>query len=443
MAYHIITSVSLHGGRIRRLPSIAAVLLTERMITRRTPNGRFLPSWSRTKLPEAVLGVLLLTALGSCVTMPPPVAKLKEEVHASQDLAVTMQQLRVRMRTLVEPFAAVIVASADRIMETSPDRNIQRAALLFKIQAVPAMREALFRQHPFNAILDSWVLSWQLTDYFETGRGSSALGDAAPVAATSCRYLESQIESVAASMTHSGDVSDIRAFTRRWATEHPIDYSIAGRESTVSLVTEVQLQETFSTMEVAGSLAITTDDLVRRLDVYSDQLLNESRWQAELFVMDMERRYHTDEVVLLAQNAIQSADAATAVANHLLPQIEAALAAAEHAPDMIARERAVAVDVFSQEISRSLDFIRGERIAALAHMTRERQEALKQVRQVIESEHQRLSAVMETLSQNIVDQAFQRAIQLSAGVLVSLFVGLFMLLLAARRIFRYSGHKAI
>ena len=203
------------------------------MITLRMPTGRFRPSWGRTKLPLAVLGVLLLMALGGCAITPPPVAKMKNEVHASQDLAVTMQQLRVRMRTLVEPLSAVIVESADRIMETAPDRNIRREALLFKIQAVPAMREALFRPHPFNAILDSWALSWQLTDYFETGRGSIALGDAAPVAAASCRYLGAQIESVSASMTHSGDVSDIRAVTRKWAAEHPIDHSIAGRESTI------------------------------------------------------------------------------------------------------------------------------------------------------------------------------------------------------------------
>jgi hypothetical protein len=382
-------------------------------------------------------------ALGACVTTPPPVAKMKNEVHASEDLAVTMQQLRVRMRTLVEPFAAVIVESADRIMETAPDRDIRREALLFKIQAVPAMREALFRPHPFNAILDSWALSWQLTDYFETGRGSIVLGDAAPVAAASCRYLGAQIESVAASMTHSGDVSDTRAFTRKWAAEHPIDYSIAGRESTVSLVTEAQLQETFSTMEVVGSLAVTTDDLVRRLDVYSDQLLVESRWQAELFVMDMTKQYQTDKFFMLAEKAVRSADAATATANRMIPQLEAALAAAEDAPDMIARERSVVVDALSQEMTHSLDFIHGELIAALAHLTHERQAALKQVRQLIEKEGLRLTTEMEHIAQDAVEQAFQRAILLFAGVLVALFIGLFMLLLAARRIFRYSGQKAI
>lgn len=441
MTRRIIPFKTLFDRRNRRAPAFDDDHDSARMTNVEWTACRSSSSWGRTSVLEVMLGVILLMALGGCLATTTPFAKMRNEVHANEDLAVNLQQLRVRMRTLVEPFSAVIATTADRIMETAPDRDVRREALLFKIQAVPAMREALFRPHPINAILDSWALSWQLSDYFETGRGSIVMGDAAPVAAASCRYLASRIEQVAASMTHSGDVSDVRVFTRQWASEHPIDHSIAGRESTTSLVTEARLQETFSTMEVAGSLAVTTDDLVRRLDVYSDQLLNESRWQAELFVMDMARQYQTEKLFLLAQDAVQAAEAATENASRLLPQLEAALAAAESAPDMITRERAKAVDAIAQELRRSLDFIRGERVATLAHLTRERQEALKQVRRLIEKENIKLTADMDRISQDAVEKVFQRAVQLSAGVLVALFIGLFVLLLAARRIFRYSKQQ--
>ena len=442
MTRKIIPSRRRFGRRTRGSPSFDKVHESACQTNVKTPFWRFLPLRCKARLPMAALGLFLLMTLGGCLTSMAPTAKMKEEVHASEDLAVNMQQVRVRMRTLVEPFSAVIAVSADRIMEKAPNRDVRREALLFKLQAVPAMREALFRPHPFNAILDSWVLSWQLADYFATGRGRTVMGDGAPDAAATCRHLESRIETVVASMTHSGDVSDVRTFTRQWALEHPIDHSIAGRESTVSLVTEAQLQETFSTMEVAGSLAITADDLVRRLDVYSDQLLNESRWQAELFVMDMARQYQTEELFYLAQNAVQIAGTATKNADRLLPQLEAALAAAESAPDMVARERAAAVDALSQEMSRSLDFIRGERASALAHLTRERQAALTELRQVIETEHLRLSAEMASLGENLLDNAFRRAIQLAAGVLIVLFLSLLVLLLVARHIFSYSGQRA-
>jgi len=389
----------------------------------------------------AVLVVILLLALGGCLTTT-PIHKMEEDVHASTDLAVNTQQIRVRMRALVEPLSAVIVTNADRIRETAPNRDVQREALLFKIQAVPALREALFRPDPFNAILDSWVLTQQMSDYFETGRGRTALGDAAPKAVAVCRFLASHIEEVAASMTFSGDVADIGDFARKWAADHPIRDSIAGRESTVSLVTETQLQETFSTTQVAGSLVVTTDDLIRRLDVYSDQLLHEARWQAELFAMDLGQIYKTEEALLLAEQAVESAAVATANANRLLPQLEAALAVAESAPDVMASERVTAIAALVQEVDRTLDFVREERVAALAQLTRERQAAIIELRQGIEKESQSLIANMERISQKVVEQAFIRGVQLTAGALIAAFIGLFVLLLAARRLFGNTGRGA-
>lgn len=392
-------------------------------------------------MPGAVLVVMLLLALGGCLTTT-PIHKMEDDVHASTDLAVNTQQVRVRMRALVEPLSAVIVTNADRIRESAPNPDVQREALLFKIEAVPALREALFRPDPFNAILDSWVLTQQMSDYFETGRGRTAFGEAAPKAVAACRYLESHIAEVAASMMLSGDVADIGEFARKWAAEHPIRDSIAGRESTVSLVTETQLQETFSTTQVAGSLVVTTDDLIRRLDVYSDQLLHEARWQAELFAMDLGRRYKTEQALLLAEQAVALAEVATATANRLLPQLEAALAAAESAPDLMASERVAAIAALVQEVDRALDFVREERVAALAQLTRERQAAIMELRQGIEKESLRLTADMERISQKVVEQAFLRGVQLTAGALIAAFIGLFVLLLAARRLFGNTGRRA-
>jgi hypothetical protein len=415
--------------------------MNPKMVLALVPIGGREPPNSTLETSGAVLVVMLLLALGGCLTTT-PIHKLENDAPARTDLAVNMQQVRVRMRALVEPLSAVIVTSADRIREIAPNRDVQREALLFKIEAVPALREALFRPHPYNAILDSWVLTRQMSDYFETGRGSVALGDAAPGAVAACRDLESRIEAVAASMTQSGDVTAIRDFARKFASDHPIHDSIIGRESTVSLVTETQFQETFSTTEVAGSLVVTTDDLIRRLDVYSDQLLHEARWQAELFAMDLGRIYQTDQALRLAEKAVQSAEEATAAANRLLPQMEAALASAEAAPDTIARERAAAVEAIAQELSRTIAFVHEERVASLAHVTGERRAALLELGRLIEKEHLQLRTEMERISQSVVEQAFIRGVQLTAGVLIAAFIGLFVLLLAARRLFRNTGRRA-
>jgi hypothetical protein len=83
-----------------------------------------------------------------------------------------------------------IEETADRIAAGTTNRSVQRAALEWKIEAVPAMRGALFQPDPLTALVDSWALCNQMADYFETGPGNAALGDSSPIAVATCHRLE-------------------------------------------------------------------------------------------------------------------------------------------------------------------------------------------------------------------------------------------------------------
>jgi AraC-like DNA-binding protein len=347
-----------------------------------------------------------------------PHSKIEETIHERDDIAVNPEQVRLRMRALVEPLAGAIVESADRIREGTTDRAIQREALLWKIEAVPALREALFRPTPFVAVMDTWVLTWQMTDYFESGRGKEALGDAAPIAVTTCRYLENQIETVAASMTLSGDVSKARELARQWAKEHPIRHSIASRESTLARVTDREIQEAFSTQQVVGNVVVTLDDLSRRMDIYSAQLLDQARWQAELFAMDLTSDYRLEEAVPLAEAALQSATEAVEASKRFLLEVEDVLAVVESAPELVTQERVAAIKAANEEISRLIGFVQQERIAALQHLS---------------SEREVLTAYAEQISLKVVDHAMLRIAQLAGAILLAFFFGGLVLLFLARR----------
>lgn len=116
---------------------------------------------------------------------------------AQKDIALTQNQIRLRMRALVGPMCGEIEQAADRIVAGTTNRTVQRAALEWKIEAVPAMREALFQPDPLTALMDTWVLCNQMADYFETGPGKIALGDSSPAAVATCRRLEETIAQVA------------------------------------------------------------------------------------------------------------------------------------------------------------------------------------------------------------------------------------------------------
>jgi hypothetical protein len=84
--------------------------------------------------------------------------------------------------------------------------------------------------------------------------------------------------------------------------------SIAGRESILSHVMEREWATSFSTGDAVGNLMVSVDDLNRRLEIYSAQLLEQSRWQAELFLMDFTREHQWEKALPLAEQAVKIAD---------------------------------------------------------------------------------------------------------------------------------------
>jgi hypothetical protein len=372
--------------------------------------------------------------LTGCATTA-PTYQIEDAVHSSEDVIVDVQRARLMMHSLVKPLTGAIIEGADGIKEGTTDRAVRREALLFKIEAVPALREALFRPNPYGAVFDAWVLSLQMIGYFETGKGREALGDAAHAAVTTCHYLESRIHEAAAALTRSEDVSDVREIAGEVAADYPIRHSISSRQSTLALGSERNIRDKFSTMEAAGSLIVTMDDLSRRLEIYSAQLPDEIRWQSELFALDMGEDLQIEETIPLAQDAVRAAAEAMTAANSLIPSIEKVLAALESAPEMISRERIAALESLHQELTRTLHFIQQERIAALEHITNERLAVLTDLNQTIVKEHQVLKAEIEQMGRDVVDHAYLRTAQLTAAVLILLFIGIVVLMILARRIF--------
>ncbi len=357
-------------------------------------------------------------------------------IHPRADIVVNSEQARLRVRALVEPYCGAIVASADRIGEGTTNRVIHREALLWKMEAVPAMRAALFQSNPFLAFTDAWVLLWQMIDHFEKGQGSQALGEFAPLAVATCQRLEEELRAVGEGFTGSGDLTPIRDFVREWAAEHPIRHSITARESVLSHFTAFEVQERFSMPEVAGNVVVTLDDLSRRLDIYSAQALEQSRWQAELFAMDLAVDYQFDQTLKLATNAVLSTELAVESLNRIVGPLEQTLAVAAAAPRTLASERAAALEALSAEVSRGIEAGQQERLAVVKAVTAERVAALLELHQTIIEERKALTKDIETLSLNAVDRALNRVTLLVGVIAVGLCVWTVALLFLGRHLFR-------
>lgn len=370
---------------------------------------------------------------GAGCTFAAPERKLESTVHAQQDVAVTPNQLRLRMRSLVGPMCGELEQAADQIIAGTTNDAVKRAALRWKIEGVPTLREALFEPDPFTAVIDTWVLFNQMADYFERDPGKEALGESAVIAVAACRRMEEEFTAIVGSMTISGDVSKARAFAKQWADEHPIRHTITDRETALGRVLERDAASFYSTGEVVAEVTTAVDDLNRRLELYSNQLFRQARWEVEALKSEILSDLKLDRVLLLAERAVHSVERAVATVDRIAPTVERALSVVEGAPKLLLNERAAVIKALQDELTRTIKFVQEERIAALEHLTKERIAALNEMRETLVEERKALTQDIEHLSLKVVDHAFWRAAQLLTLLFVALFVALIAAFFALKR----------
>ena len=418
-----------------------------------------------------VLGLAGVVFAAGCGAVKARNRQLNPSVKS--DLAVNANQVRLRMRSLVDPFAGEIEQAADRISASASSPSVKRAAIRWKIEAVPEIRGALFQPDPFTAVLDTWVLTFQMEDYFESGPGRKSLGEGASIAVETSRRIEQQFMNVWALLTKSGDVSKVRAYARKWASEHPIRYAIQDRESTLSRVTETDVGASWSLGEAVADITVTADDVHREIQIYSDHLFRQARWEAELLMVDFQGEAVlplAERAVKSVERAVKSSESAVATLDRLAPAIESAADAAAKAPALVSAERKEVTNALQKNLTETMTFleherlttvkevaeqISEERIAALAHLTQERIAALKEVHLIIANErieglkelHAMATNERKALSQDIektgfrlVDHAAWWIVRLVVATLVFLFLAAMLFLFLIRKFF-FSSHE--
>jgi hypothetical protein len=396
-----------------------------------------------------VLMLSWTTALGCLVSgcrSAPRQSTTNPRIHPQEDIRVTQEQLRVRMRALVGPMCARLEQAADSIIASTDDEKIKQAALQWKIDGVPALRQALFQTDPFVALTDTWVLCYQMSDYFQDGPGHQALGRFAGEAVAACQRLEETIYRIASSGTHSGDVSKARGVARGWAREHPVGQAISGRESTLSGDFGRNFAQSLSVGQAAAEATTTLGDLSRKLDVYSGQVFRQARWEAERLESETKDALAKSPATAMAQRSVASAEQATAaleLAAHTLqqlsPAIQKALEALAEAPPTLVQERVATMKTLHEELTQTLRFATDERTAVLEAVGQERALAMKDLERTLDEQRKAMARDAERVSLMVVDHANRKVQQLAIFTLTAVILAGFLGLLLAGRSLRRQG----
>jgi hypothetical protein len=360
---------------------------------------------------------------------------------------VDAENLRVHTRVLLGPFSGQIEETGDQIAAGATDPRIRKEALIWKADAIPALRASLFRADPLVAVLDTWVLAEQLIDYLETGPGRARLGEWAEVALVAPREMRTELMELVDLVIPGEGLERGRQFVESWAAANPIVDSIASRRSIIQEATSFKTRAGVGGAELVGSLAVTLDDTLRQVEAYAIYIPKQARWEAQLAVVELLGEENLDRAVKTLPVLLDSAESLGGTLEDL--------------PGLVSAEREAVLAALRRERIESLEFLRRERIETLAQIAAERAavlsgadaisltviEALGQelaaMADLVDSQRSRVMVDAERIAGSELDHAFANAESLVdhicwrlVWILLAVFLGCVLLLLLAWLLFR-------
>ena len=344
---------------------------------------------------------------------------------------LSSQQLGLLVGEYANSFADTVKLSASKIETRATELQPRRAALQWKIRAVPAVYTAASREDPLFGLADLWVLTIQQRDLFDRDDMAQVFGEGQPIARAASRLLEERVELIAGTIVKSPEgLANIETFVRGFAAQHPIvDLSFV-RASLAPLYIDFMEDQTSLRQEVAAVRGYADTALALAL-VGLNHAPEIARWQAELTLLDAESYpvigRTVDTMDALGAAALDLKAVAADLPATIEVQRDALLRDIERQRvdtlrDIELMRRAVFIDLalereavlagFEQQMQTVLDAVRSERLA----LTEE-----------LPAVAERATEAVLPLTREVIDHAFWRAMQLSALLAAFVVATIFVL----------------
>ena len=311
------------------------------------------------------LAILVAVALSGCAHKAARQTDVMEKTGA---VSVSAAELRARINDLADRVTGSIEETADRIGEQAKDRDVHRAALVFKMEGIPAVYAAAYRSDPLEAAMDVWGLSFQLQQYLDEGIGRTAFGAQQDLARRCAQDFVAETDTVVRRITTTPEAfARVRERVVRWSRNHPIEYALSSRASVATAMADMRSEH--DAFVAVSAVSDTLEQVSERLNTYAAQLPRMARWQAELLMIDS-----TGSRDLRGSLAdVHDIGVAGQHVSAMLDDVPALMSAAgSPMREALASERQAMLTGISQQRRQTQEFVTGERLATLAAMRDER-----------------------------------------------------------------------
>jgi hypothetical protein len=362
---------------------------------------------------------------------------------SAKNVKSSVSELSSRNQSLLARYSAEVETAADKIISGSPSPGARRQALVWKAEAIPVMQSSLLNTDPIAAVLDTWAFLFQMTTFMERPALQQTMGNHYPVVTETLRNMETQMERLVQTVAPKANLADLRQRVRDWAEAHPIQGSLASRQSADPDVIKKVGETNLGTFGSIKELAESMGDLSARLDAYNLYLPKEARWQAELLVGDLMRdpqhsatRSDFGELANAAakldserlsiqdfvhQERLQTLEAVQRQRIGTLAALHAERLGAT--ADLHAERLGLTTDLHKERLGATAD-LRGEREAVLDALREHEVAVMNNISATSEQDIQHLG----TKGHDLIDHLFLRAIELMLLTLALCFLVAWILL---------------
>ncbi|USD41957.1 chemotaxis protein [Vibrio sp. SCSIO 43135] len=357
-----------------------------------------------------VLTLMVIVSVSGC--------SLLEVKLDSQTTPLTKQELNMRIltREYAQLFFTQVEQSADEISATydSQDTVHQSYVLLWKINAEEGLQSAAYQASPTAALIDSWVFTYQMDQFFQSEAGSTLfLGDSAQ--ATSARLL-TEIDALAKSLLKGDVYRSSKEFVEQFSSEQPFTDLTFFRTPAYrpwlahSGIAEDEAVTTLGTMpeamgDVSDRLSLVTEQTPKIMNWKAQLIAMNSSVSGEEFTATMESFRKTSESFqdFVANNPEYMRNLAEQMAIELQPLVNDIDAKTDAKLVQLSGERAALEAMVARERAELVDMIERER---------------KAIAVIVATEREKFTQDIDKVSQDVLTLAMDKLVSLIKSTII-------------------------
>ncbi|MEZ9721910.1 chemotaxis protein [Vibrio splendidus] len=361
----------------------------------------------------------------------------------SQTTPLSQQELNARIMTreYAKMFFTRVEDSADLIAQSYPadDTLHQSYVLLWKIHSEQGLQQAAYQTSPMSALIDSWVFTAQMNQFYRQGDGAVLF--ATDDAVKTAHFLEQEAEKLAKGVLSSSDFKNSKAFVAQFAASHPFkDLTFRSTPAYREWLTYLGKDES-QIVQSLGTMPEAMNDASDRLSLMADQTPKLMSWKAELVALNSSL---TGEDLSMTLESLRQTSASMQDFIENNPEYMQTLAS------IMSTEMQPLLNDLSDKTDQKLAMLTEERVALEKMVTREREALVDMIAKerieiagIVTSERELFTQDLDRVSQEVVVLAIDKLMDLIKGVIIYFILFILVVFFAPLGIGYWLGKRTI